>query len=299
MFHIVFVFFGVLRIWVLVCYNVLEYWRLFMSLELIIEIAKKVLDVLLVWALFYYILKSLRKNVKMIMLFKGILIIIFTKILSDLLDLATIGYLIDYVIEWAPLALIIIFQPEIRDALEQLGRTQILGKHKSLSLSELEKNIYEITSSADYMRKAHIGALIVIERDNSLDNYIENAQKISADVSGALLSSIFFTNNPLHDGGVIIRGDKIICAGAVFPTTDSMTISKRLGTRHRAALGISEKTDAIALVVSEETSRISIAMNGQLFYNLSLDEVRIRLLEALAPSHKILSNAKEGGSNEE
>ena len=149
------------------------------------------------------------------------------------------------------------------------------------------------------MRKAHIGALIVIERDNSLDNYIENAQKISADVSGALLSSIFFTNNPLHDGGVIIRGDKIICAGAVFPTTDSMTISKRLGTRHRAALGISEKTDAIALVVSEETSRISIAMNGQLFYNLSLDEVRIRLLEALAPSHKILSNAKEGGSNEE
>ena len=146
MFHIVFVFFGVLRIWVLVCYNVLEYWRLFMSLELIIEIAKKVLDVLLVWALFYYILKSLRKNVKMIMLFKGILIIIFTKILSDLLDLATIGYLIDYVIEWAPLALIIIFQPEIRDALEQLGRTQILGKHKSLSLSELEKNIYDITS---------------------------------------------------------------------------------------------------------------------------------------------------------
>ena len=270
-----------------------------MSLELIIEIAKKVLDVLLVWALFYYILKSLRKNVKMIMLFKGILIIIFTKILSDLLDLATIGYLIDYVIEWAPLALIIIFQPEIIDALDQLGRTQILGKHKSLSLSELEKNIYEITSSADYMRKAHIGALIVIERDNSLDNYIENAQKISADVSGALLSSIFFTNNPLHDGGVIIRGDKIICAGAVFPTTDSMTISKRLGTRHRAALGISEKTDAIALVVSEETSRISIAMNGQLFYNLSLDEVRIRLLEALAPSHKILSNAKEGGSNEE
>ena len=172
-----------------------------------------------------------------------------TKFLADALDLVTIGYLIDYVIEWAPLALIVIFQPEIRDALEQLGRAQLLGRHKTLSLTELEKSIAEITSSVDYMRKMHIGALIVIERENSLASYVEKAQKIYADISGPLFIFYFFTNNPLHDGGVIIRGDKIICAGAVFPTSDSMAISKRLGTRHRAALGIAERTDAIALVV--------------------------------------------------
>ena len=269
-----------------------------MTIESLIELARKILDVLLVWGLFYLILKSLRKNVKMIMLFKGILIIVITKFVADALDLVTIDYLIDYVIEWAPLALIIIFQPEIRDALEQLGRAQLLGRHRTLSLSELEKSIGEITSSIDYMRKMRIGALIVIERENSLASYVEKAQKIYADISGPLLSSIFFTNNPLHDGGVIIRGDKIICAGAVFPTSDSMAISKRLGTRHRAALGIAERTDCIAIVVSEETSRISIAMNGELIYNLSLDEVRIRILEALAPSHKILDGAKEGGINE-
>ncbi|HIQ90494.1 MAG TPA: TIGR00159 family protein [Candidatus Coprosoma intestinipullorum] len=269
-----------------------------MTVETIVEILRKVLDVALVWCLLYYILRSLRKNVKMIMLFKGILIIVFTKILSDVLDLVTIGYLIDYVIEWAPLALIVIFQPEIRDALENLGRTQLLGKHKTLSINELEKTIYEITSAVDYMCRMRIGALIVIERDNSLAEYSNKAQKIYADVSGPLLSSIFYTNNPLHDGGVIIRGDKIICAGAVFPTSDSLTISKRLGTRHRAALGISEQTDCISLVVSEETGRISIAIGGELMYNLSLDEVRIRLLEALAPSHKILNEAKEKMGNE-
>lgn len=269
-----------------------------MTVETLVELTRKIIDILLVWGLFYYILKSLRKNVKMIMLFKGLLIIVITKVVSDWLDLVTIGYLIDYVIEWAPLALIIVFQPEIRDALEQLGRAQLLGHRKTMSISELERSIAEITSAADYMRKMRIGALIVIERENSLASYVEKAQKIYADISGPLLSSIFYTNNPLHDGGVIIQGDKIVCAGAVFPTSDSMAISKRLGTRHRAALGIAERSDCIALIVSEETGRMSIAMNGELIYNLSLDEVRIKLLEALAPSQKILSGAKEGINNE-
>ena len=269
-----------------------------MTVESLSEIARKLLDVLLVWALFYFILKSLRKNMKMVMLFKGILIIALTKVLSSWLDFVTIRYFIDYVIEWAPLALIVIFQPEIRDALEQLGRAQFFRRKKTFSLSELEKSVAEITNAADYIRKMRMGALIVIERDNSLGNYVEKAQKVYADISGPLLASIFFKNNPLHDGGVIIEGDKIVCAGAVFPTSDSMAISKRLGTRHRAALGIAERTDCVALIVSEETGRMSIAMNGELVYNLSLDEVKIRLLDALAPSGKILSNAKEGANNE-
>ena len=269
-----------------------------MTVESISEIARKLIDVLFVWALFYVILKSLRKNMKMIMLFKGILVIIFTKLISTWLDLVTIGYFIDYVIEWAPLALIVIFQPEIRDALEQLGRAQFFTRKRNLSLSELERTINEIVNAANYIKKMRMGALIVIERDSSLASYVSKAQKVYADVSSSLLSSIFFKNNPLHDGGVIIEGDKIICAGAVFPTSDSMAISKRLGTRHRAALGICEKTDAIALIVSEETGRISIAMNGELIYNLSLDEARIRLIESLAPSGKILRSVKGGDINE-
>ncbi len=269
-----------------------------MTVDTIVQILRKVIDICLVWGLLYIILKNLRKNVKMIMLFKGILIIVVTKILSDWLDLVTIGYLIDYVIEWAPLALIVIFQPEIRDTLENLGRTKLLGKHKTLSMNELENTVHEITNAVDYMCRMRIGALIVIERDNSLADYIDKAQKIYADVSGPLISSIFYTNNPLHDGGVIIRGDRIMCAGAVFPTSDSLTISKRLGTRHRAALGISEQTDCISLIVSEETGRISLAIGGELIYNLSLDELRIRLLEALAPSQKILSEARGGAQSE-
>lgn len=269
-----------------------------MTVESLSEIARKLLDVLLVWALFYFILRSLRKNMKMVMLFKGILVIAFTKLLSSWLDLVTIGYFIDYVIEWAPLALIVIFQPEIRNGLEQLGRAQFFRRKKSLSLSELEKTVGEIVVAADYIRKMRMGALIVIERENSLDNYAQKAQKVYADVSGALLSSIFFKNNPLHDGGVIIQGDKIVCAGAVFPTSDSMAISKRLGTRHRAALGIAERTDCVALIVSEETGRMSIALNGELVYNLSLDEVKLRLLEALAPSGQLLNGVREGANNE-
>ena len=163
-----------------------------MTVDTIITLIKKIIDVLLVWALLYYILKSLRKNVKMILLFKGILLIVITKILSDLLDLVTIGYLIDYVIEWAPLALIVIFQPEIRSVLESLGRTQLLGLHKILTVDEREKVVYEIMRAVEYLRKNRIGALIVIEREISLEEYIRNATKVYADLSDSLLETIFF-----------------------------------------------------------------------------------------------------------
>lgn len=144
------------------------------------------------------------------------------------------------------------------------------------------------------LRKERIGALMVIERDNSLTEYIQKSKKIYADISSDLLISIFFPNNPLHDGGVIIQGDKITSAGAVFPTSDNLKISKRLGTRHRAALGISETGDCIALVVSEETGRLSIAMNGELNYNLTLDEVKMILLEELRPKRSLILDEEEG-----
>ncbi len=264
-----------------------------MTFDNIMSLITKLIDVLLVWLALYYILKNLRKNVKMVLLFKGILIIVVIKIISDILDLVTIGYLLDYVITWGPLALIVIFQPEIRNVLEQLGRSQLLGRHKVLTVDEREKMVYEITGAMEALKKDRIGALIVIERDNSLNEYIQKSKKIYADISSDLLISIFFPNNPLHDGGVIIQGDKITSAGAVFPTSDNLKISKRLGTRHRAALGISETGDCIALVVSEETGRLSIAMNGELNYNLTVDDVKMILLEELRPKKSLIMEEEE------
>ncbi|MDD6223511.1 MAG: diadenylate cyclase CdaA [bacterium] len=254
-----------------------------MTLDSIIIIAKKIVDISLVWLMFYYILKNIRNNVKLTLLFKGVAIVLILKIVSDWIGLMTIGLLLEYVMMWGPLALIIIFQPEIRNVLEQLGRTQLLGRHKVLTVDERERLVYEIIQSVEYLRKARIGALIVLERDTSLANYIDKAKKIYADLSSDLLISIFFPNNPLHDGGVIIQGDRISCAGAVFPTSNSTKVNKKFGTRHRAALGIVEESDAISIVVSEETGRISVAVKGDLFYNLSIDDVRMMLIDELRP----------------
>ena len=155
-------------------------------------------------------------------------------------------------------------------------------------MDEREKVVYEITNAVDYLRKARMGGLIVIEREISLNQYIERSKNLYADISSELLISIFFPRNPLHDGGVIIQGDKIACAGAVFPISSSQKINKRLGTRHRAALGISEEADCIAIIISEETGKVSIAMNGVLNYNLSLDDMRMILIEELKPKRELL-----------
>ncbi len=257
------------------------------TLDSVLSALNKIVDILLVWLLFYYILKNIKNNVKLTLIFKGALIMFVLKIVTDILNLVTISWLLEYIIMWGPLAIIIIFQPEIRAVLEQLGRSQLLGRHKVLTVDEREKVIYEIVQAMDYLRKAKIGALIVIERDVSLSDYIEKAKKIYGDLTSDLLIASFFPNNPLHDGGVIIQGNRISCAGAVFPTSGSDKINKRLGTRHRAALGISEETDCISLIVSEETGRLSIAIKGELYYNLSIDDVRMMLVDELRPKKEI------------
>ena len=265
----------------------------------VLSILRKVADISLVWLVFYLILKNIRNNVKLSLLFKGVAFVIILKIVSDLCGFTTIGVLLEYIIQWGPIALIVIFQPEIRTILEQLGRSQLLGRHKVLTVDERERMVYEVIIAVDYLRKERIGALIVIERDISLGNYIDRAKKIYADLTSDLLIAIFYEGNPLHDGGVIIQGDRITCAGAVFPTSSSQKINKRLGTRHRAALGLAEETDAICIVVSEETGRISVALKGELLYNLTLDDTRMLLIDELRPKQDIEFNEDDEIDEEE
>lgn len=257
------------------------------TLSDVLTILRKLVDVSLVWFIFYYILKNIKNNVKLSLIFKGVAFVIILKLISDKLGFVTVGYLLDYIIQWGPVALIVIFQPEIRTILEQLGRSHLLGRHKVLTVDERERLVYEMINAIDYLRKERIGALIVIERDSSLGNYIDKAKKLYADLSSDLLIAIFYEGNPLHDGGVIIQGDRITCAGAVFPTSNSSKLNRRLGTRHRAALGLAEETDAICIVVSEETGRVSIALKGEMLYNLTLDDVRMMLIDELKPKQDV------------
>ena len=251
-----------------------------MTLANIWDVITKIIDIGIVWLVFYFILKNIKNNIKMVLIFKGVLLILVIKLLSDLLDLYTVGVILQYCLEWGPLAIIVIFQPEIR-------------RHKVLTVDEREKVVYEIMRAIEYFKKNRIGALMVIEREISLQEYIEPATKVYADLSSDLLETIFFPNGPLHDGGVIVQGDRITVAGAVFKTSMNPSISKRLGTRHRAALGIAEESDAIALVVSEESGRISIAVDGELNYNLTIDEFRMILIEALNPKPEVFYEAEE------
>ena len=272
---------------------------MYISLTDVLTVLRKIVDISLVWLVFYLILKNIKNNVKLSLIFKGLILIIILKIASDAFNFVTIGYLLDYIIQWGPVALIIIFQPEIRTILEQLGRNQLLGRHKTLTVDEREHLVYEMINAIDYLRKERIGALIVIERDISLGNYIDKAKKLYADLSSDLLIAIFYEGNPLHDGGVIIQGDRITCAGAVFPTSSSPKLNRRLGTRHRAALGLAEETDAICIVVSEETGRVSIALKGEMLYNLTLDDVRMMLIDELKPKQDIEYDEDEELNEEE
>ena len=270
-----------------------------MTLSSVWSLITQVIDVALVWLMFYYILKNIKNNVKMVLIVKGIIFLVAIKLISDFLNLYTIGLLLEYILEWGPIAIIVLFQPEIRNVLESIGRSQLLGRHKVLTVDEREKVVYEIMDAVEFLKKNKIGALIVIERDMSLQEYITPATKVYADLTSPLLGTIFFPTSPLHDGGVIIQGDRITCAGAVFKTSMDPNLSKNLGTRHRAALGIAEETDALALIVSEETGKISIASDSELKYNLTLDEFRKTLVDELKPKTEVFYNAESEKDGEE
>ncbi|SOC41718.1 diadenylate cyclase CdaA [Ureibacillus acetophenoni] len=234
------------------------------------------LDVLLVWYVVYKLL-TLIKGTKAVQLLKGLFVIIFSRIATEILGLDTLGWMLQQVIDFGFIAIIIIFTPEIRRALEQLGRGKIFQRSTSQIGDEQTRLIEAIKKAVSYMAKRRIGALISIENETGLTEYIETGIKMNADISSELLINIFIPNTPLHDGAVVLKKTKIEAAACYLPLSESTFISKELGTRHRAALGLSEVTDAITIIVSEETGAISLAKNGNLNRNLTIDEFETNL----------------------
>lgn len=224
------------------------------------------IDIIVVWYLIYKLMMIL-KGTKAVQLFKGVLIIIVVKLISGFVGLTTISWLTDQIINWGLIAVIVIFQPEIRRGLEHLGRGSLLFRNKRHNEAQL-KMIDALDKAIQYMSKRRIGALISIQEKTGLEDYIETGIKLDADITGALLINIFIPNTPLHDGAVIIRDNKIAVAAAYLPLSESNLIPKSLGTRHRAAVGISEVTDALTIVVSEETGGVTITKNNELLTDL-------------------------------
>ncbi len=235
-----------------------------LTLQNIWYVFRIILDIGIMWFIIYYAILFVRNNNRTIQIFKGIIFVLIFNGIARLLGLTTLEYFSNTVISWGFLAVIIIFQPEIRGALEKIGKTNAFSKITTLLANEKEDLVNQIYEATIVLSSQKIGALISIEQSSSLQDYIKTGIGVNATVSKELLCSIFMTTTPLHDGAVIIQGDKIACASAYFPPT-SINLSSRYGARHRAGLGISEVSDALTIVVSEETSAISIAMNGRIF----------------------------------
>ncbi len=240
-----------------------------------------VLDVIIITFVVYKLLKFIR-DTKTIQLLKGIIVLMVAMQVSQLVKLHTVHYLLSSAMQMGLVAVIVVFQPELRRALEQLGRTPFgrwlrIKSDDDQDDAEKERIIREIKESCASMSKSHIGALIVMEREIKIGDIVRTGTILNADVSSGLLTNIFIPKTPLHDGAVIIRNNKIEAAACFLPLSQNPNVSKELGTRHRAGLGISEETDAAVVIVSEETGAISIACGGELYMRLTPDELEKNL----------------------
>ncbi|MBQ6655342.1 MAG: diadenylate cyclase CdaA [Erysipelotrichaceae bacterium] len=246
--------------------------NLTLSYESIIHYIQTIADIVVVWIILYYIMKVVKSNQKTIQTFQGLVLVIIIQAVSKLLGLKTVNQLASTVVSWGVIAIIVIFQPEIRLILERLGKSNAFARISTLTSSEKENLIDELMTATAQLSASKTGALITLEQGHSLSQYIDTGIKINSLVSAELICSIFMTTTPLHDGAVIIQGDKLACASAYFPPT-TMELPSRYGARHRAAIGISELTDAITIVVSEETGRVALTKEGKL---LQMNEKKLR-----------------------
>ena len=240
-----------------------------------IKLVLLIIDLSIVIWLLSKIIK-IAKDTRAWQLIKGIALLVIATWLSGILNLNILNYILSAVMNWGVILLIIIFQPEIRRALEQLGTnklTQFFGIDKDLS-TKTKEDIYKVVIAATELSKTKTGALIVLERDIKIQDIIATGIPMNAEVSPQLLVNIFEPKTPLHDGAVVISGNKIAAAACVLPLADDKDIAKELGTRHRAAIGISKESDSIVVVVSEETGKISVAKDGTLIADVREDVLK-------------------------
>ena len=253
------------------------------------------IDVLIVTYGIYKVLKFIR-DTRTVQLLKGVVIVIVIMQISYFANLHTVYYILSNLMQLGVIAILIMFQPEIRRALEQVGQTKI-GKwfnfEEQQEQAEKSQMVSEIVRSCQNMSESRIGALIVLERETKLGEIIDTGIPLNADVSAELLVNIFIPKTPLHDGAVIVRDNKIIAAATFLPLSQNPNLSKELGTRHRAGLGVSEESDAVVVIVSEETGAISLAIGGELNVNLNseaLEKGLKRALEADKRENKMKKN---------
>lgn len=282
--------------------RVTEFWQLVLDLARSFSF-KDIIDVLLVALLIYGGIKLIRES-RAMQLVKGIIFIMIIYLASDILELQMISALLTYIFQFAMLSLLIIFQPEIRSAIERIGRSDvgknILGvfgyREKEDSSREIKRSIGAAVEAVGMLQQQRMGALIIFERKTKLGEIAGTGTIVNAEPTGQLIGNIFFNKAPLHDGAMIIRGGKVHAAGCILPLTKNDTLSAALGTRHRAALGMSEQSDAVVVVVSEETAQISIAVNGVLTRNYTRDSLRDALTGYLTQSSDDSEKNKGKGS---
>lgn len=254
-----------------------------------------IIDILIVAIIIYNIIKHFRKT-RAAQLLKGIAIILVITYLAEWLNLNVISFILENAMQVGFIALIIIFQPELRRGLEHMGRSKF-GKWFSVEKEDITDVAGEVCKAAENMSKSQTGALIVFERETILNDLLTGGTFIGAKVTSELLENIFVPNTPLHDGAVIIRSDNIYKAACVLPLSSNKDLSNELGTRHRAGLGISEQSDCISLVVSEETGKISVMQNGNMMRNLSINALYKYITKVLTPKEDVGSNVKKNLDN--
>lgn len=253
---------------------------------------RNILDIAILAVLIYNMLK-LASYTRASSLFKGIIFIIVLALVSDALEIVALNWLLQQILSVGVVVLVIVFQPELRRILEQLGRSKfarkLFGSPKKQRNAMMEQHVAEIVKALNNMSRKKIGALIVIERSTKLGDIIESGTVVDAEISSQLIENIFEPNTPLHDGAMIIRDERITAAACILQLSDDYSISRELGTRHRAAIGITETTDAVSLIVSEETGIISMSREGKLTRYLDTKSLNILLTELFTPETPISS----------
>ncbi|ERJ10908.1 diadenylate cyclase CdaA [Haloplasma contractile] len=234
-------------------------------------------DLYFLWMILYFSFKFISYSHRAINIFKGILYLLIIYLVSDWLKLPILTSVFQHLVNYWFIILIVIFQPEIRMGFEKIGRHY--SPHKTVNVETKGKAyiIEEIIKSCEYLSKRRIGALMTIERNDSLEDYIVKGTSFNVKLSDIVLNTIFIPSTPVHDGAVIIRGENIMCAGTYFPVSENDKVPQKLGTRHRAALGISEITDSLTIVISEESGHYTVAYDNNLDIGITKDSLRLYL----------------------